>query len=281
LSEWLTVIILGVVEGITEFLPISSTGHLIVASALLNFRQELNVTFNIFIQIGAVVAVIAFYRVEILREIRSAPTDQRTRHFWLCLLIAFLPAAAIGFFMQDFITTHLYNPLVVAVSLIVGGIVMLGIERWRTANGHNAAGAANSTEEMKSITFRQALIVGVTQMIALVPGVSRSAASIIGGMASGMSRSAATEFSFFLAIPTLGGATVYELLHALDEIQPRDLALLIAGALVAGVVAWFVIRWLLRYVAQHSFAPFGYYRIFAGLLVLLLIAAGVITQGSR
>jgi undecaprenyl-diphosphatase len=265
LIEWVKVVILGIVEGITEFLPISSTGHLIVAAALLDFQGSVGGTFEIFIQSGAVVAVILFYRAEIFQQIRTVTSDSRVQRFWLGILVAFIPAAVIGFLLKDWVKEVLFSPAVVGVSLIVGGIIFLFIER-RPAQ-------VSTVNEAVEITLSQALIIGIAQTMALIPGVSRSGASIIGGRLGGMNRRAATQFSFYLAIPTLGGATVYDLLTSLDQINTNEMAMLIVGTIVSGIVAWFAIGWLLRFVTNNSFVAFGYYRIVAGIIILILVAA--------
>jgi undecaprenyl-diphosphatase len=266
------VIILGIIEGLTEFLPISSTGHLIVASTLLQF-DVLGGTFEIFIQLGAVIAIIIFYLQDILKQVRSVPSDRQTQHFWLCIIIAFIPAAAIGFLFSDAIDAFLFNPTVVGIALIVGGIVFLIVER-------RPAQSQPQTEEVTAVTLRQALAVGIIQTVALIPGVSRSGASIIGGMLFGMSRQAATTFSFYLAIPTLGAATIYSLLRNLDAVSSDNLFLLILGTVISGVVAWLSVAWLLRYISRNNFIAFGYYRIFAGALILLLVALGVFSPSN-
>lgn len=280
MSEWIKVIILGVVEGISEFLPISSTGHLIVASELLDFNHHLGATFEIFIQVGAVFAVLAFYADDLLLQVRQVRDNPAVRELWLSIIVAFVPFALLGVNTKDWIKDTLFSPLTVAISLVLGGLVMLWVE-WRRRDEPAVADAAGQKRALaESVTWRQALVIGVAQMFALIPGVSRSAASIIGGMAAGMSRTAATEFSFLLAIPVLGGATFYELMSVYDTIQPADLTFLIVGAVVSGVVAWVAIRWLLRYVAQNSFVLFARYRIIAGLVVLLLIVSGVLPVGA-
>jgi undecaprenyl-diphosphatase len=274
LSEWLKVIILGVVEGLTEFLPISSTGHLIVLSTLLDFHERLRVTFDICIQIGAVVAVLAFYHDDLLWQVRNLRRPG-VRRLWLGLVLAFIPFAAVGMLTREWIKHTLFSPAVVAVSLIVGGVILLLVESARRDAPPPKPDSKNATP----VTLRQAIVVGLAQLAALIPGVSRSAASIVGGMASGMSRTAATEFSFLLAIPTLGGATTVELLGSLSSIQPGDIAYLLVGSVISAVVAWVAVRWLLRYVSRHSFVPFGYYRIVAGVAILLLIFAQVLPGG--
>jgi undecaprenyl-diphosphatase len=271
MPELLKAIILGLIEGLTEFLPISSTGHLIVASALLNFLPHLRDTFDIFIQLGAVVAVVAFYFPEIVRQFRSVPTNRVTQRFWVSILIAFIPAAVVGVLLRHFIKDVLFSPGVVAVSLIVGGVIMILVDR-RPAKAASATDAdVQSLGEVKSITFGQALIVGIAQVVSLIPGVSRSAASIIGGMLAGLDRRSATQFSFFLAIPTLGAATIFDLVSSLKSVQSTDILYIAVGTLVSGIVAWLSIRWLLRYVAGHNFVAFGFYRILAGIVILILL----------
>ncbi|MEQ8675392.1 MAG: undecaprenyl-diphosphate phosphatase [Aggregatilineales bacterium] len=269
MAEWIKVVILGIVEGITEFLPISSTGHLIVGAAILDFKGSIDGTFEIFIQLGAIIAVIGFYRAEILTQVRTVQTDKNVQHFWLAIIIAAIPAAIFGLLLRDWITEVLFSPLVVAVSLIIGGIVFLIVERRPQVE-------TAETNDLMQITFRQALLVGVAQTLALIPGVSRSGASIIGGLYSGMDRQVATNFSFYLSIPVLGGATILSLLLSLNEISSDDLLNLIIGAIVSGIVAWFAIGWLLRYVAHNNFVVFGYYRIFAGVVIILLVMAKII-----
>ncbi|NDJ62744.1 MAG: undecaprenyl-diphosphate phosphatase [Chloroflexi bacterium] len=271
-SELIKAVILGIVEGITEFLPISSTGHLIVASALLDFQIGLEGTFEIFIQLGAVVAVVAFYRRDLFRQLRTVRADRGVQRLWLAIAVAFLPAAVIGLLLRDWIKAVLFSPVVVAITLIVGGVLLIVVER----RPGMQSGRLVTTEALDQIGWRQAVVIGFAQTLALVPGVSRSAASIIGGMFSGLSRQTATQFSFYLAIPTLGGATVVDLLLSLDEIGSDELVYLAVGTVVSAVVAWFAIGWLLRYVSNNNFIPFGYYRIAAGLIFLLLAAAAVI-----
>jgi undecaprenyl-diphosphatase len=271
LSEWLKVVILGIVEGITEFLPISSTGHLIVAAAVLDFQNSLNGTFEIFIQLGAVIAVLFYYRRDLFQQVRRLPTDRDTQRFWLMVLIGSIPAGFVGFLLRDWITEDVYRQLaVIAAALIIGGIVFLLVERRAQPD------SAMMTTNITQISLRQAIIIGITQMTALIPGVSRSGASIIGGMQAGLSRQAATQFSFYLAIPVLTGATLISLLDALNEITGTGMALLLAGTTVSALVAWLSISWLLRYVSRHTFVVFGYYRIVAGVLILLAIALNLL-----
>ncbi|MFN8419229.1 MAG: undecaprenyl-diphosphate phosphatase [Anaerolineae bacterium] len=265
ITALIKVIILGVVEGVTEFLPISSTGHLIVATRILQYPPEvIRDTFEIFIQFGAVIAVVVFYARELLQMAQKLPSDRNTQRFWLNLFVAFLPAAVIGFLFSDQIKAALFNPVVVAISLIVGGIIFLLIERGeRTPDAHN----------FDQLTIRHALTIGIAQVFALIPGVSRSGASIIGGMLSGLDRQVATKFSFYLAIPTLGIATLYDMFKSLRSgvVTGADLPIFGVGALVSFIVALIAIAWLLRFVANNSFRAFGIYRIVAGIIILALV----------
>jgi undecaprenyl-diphosphatase len=271
LNEWLKVIILGIVEGITEFLPISSTGHLIVTAALLDFQNSLNGTFEIFIQLGAVIAVLLYYRHDLFQQVRRLPSDRNTQRFWLAVLVGCMPAGLVGFLLRDWITGDVYKQLpVIAIALIIGGIVFLLVER------NPKAETEAVTTDIAHITLRQAIIIGIAQMTALIPGVSRSGASIIGGMQAGLSRQAATRFSFYLAIPVLAGATLVSLLDAINEINSAELALLVVGTAVSALVSWLSIGWLLRFVSRNTFVVFGYYRIATGAIILLMVAFHIV-----
>ena len=265
-NEWWQVLILGVVEGITEFLPISSTGHLLLASDLIGFEHSIGGTFEIFIQLGAVLAVVGYYARDLLGKVRAAPGDVSVRRFWLALLIAFLPAALVGLTLRDVIKDVLFeSPTLIAGALIVGGVILLLIERLPLQA---------RTSAIEEVSFKQALGIGIAQVFALIPGVSRSGASMVGGLSSGLDRVTATAFSFYLAIPTLGAATLIDLLGSMDQLSQADLGRLLLGMLVSFVVAWVCIGWLLRYVARNTFFTFGVYRILAGLVVLALVATG-------
>ncbi len=266
--ELLKVFLLGIVEGITEFLPISSTGHLIVASALLrpDFSVALEGTFEIFIQLGAVVAVVVYYRRDLIQQVLSVRSDEGTRRLWLALVISAIPAAVVGFLFRNAIKELLFNPVVVAISLIVGGVLFILIER------RLAAQPLPPATDVTAITPRQALMIGLVQTLSLVPGVSRAATSIFGGMLMGLDRQTATRYSFYLAIPILGGATIVDLLLSLDDFTSSDFIYLAIGAIVSGIVAFIAIGWLLRYIAHNSFVPFGYYRIAAGIIILVVFA---------
>jgi undecaprenyl-diphosphatase len=266
-------VILGIIEGITEFLPISSTGHLLVASAFFSFPQFLAATpdaqlrfrdtFDIFIQIGAVLAVLVYYGRSLIQQAQKLPSDRTVQRFWANLLIAFVPAAVIGLLALKRIEGALDKPIPIAMALILGGIVFLLVER-----GENKG----SVHDIYQVTTMQALGVGAAQVVSLIPGVSRSGASIVGGMLVGMDRLTATTFSFYLFIPTLGAATLYKLYQALrdKEVAAAQLPLFAVGAAVSFIVAYLSIVWLLRYVSTHSFRAFGVYRIVAGVVILAL-----------
>ena len=256
---WLKAVVLGIVEGATEFLPVSSTGHLIIAADWLRFPVAQRDTFEIFIQLGAILAVFWHYRADLLDLARRAPREAAAQGLIGKVLLAFLPAAVVGLLLHHWIEDNLFSVRAVAWALIVGGVVIWLIERRpRTA----------TVTRMESMRWRDALAVGIAQVASLYPGTSRAAATIVGGMLSGMSRPAATQFSFYLALPTLTAASLFSLLKALDQIT-ADAALALALGLVAAFVsALAVIRVFLAYVQTHDFRPFAYYRIAFGLLLL-------------
>jgi undecaprenyl-diphosphatase len=263
------VIIMGIVEGLTEFLPISSTGHLILAGSLLNFTGEKVKVFEIVIQAGAMLAVCWEYRHRIMDVIRNFSSDVAARRFVANLLVAFLPAVVLGLLFGKMIKAHLFAPVPVALAFIVGAFIILIVERRNRLNEDRLR--INSVDEM---TVIDAFKVGCAQCFALIPGTSRSGASIIGGMAFGLSRQAATEFSFFLAIPTLFGATIYSLYKERALLSVADLPMFGVGALAAFISAFFCVRWLLRYISTHDFMIFVWYRIVFGMLILISSATG-------
>jgi undecaprenyl-diphosphatase len=258
----LEALIMGVVEGLTEFLPISSTGHLIVAGRLLRFPEEIAATFEIFIQLGAILAVVVYFARDLLREVRAAPA---ARGLLLNLAVAFLPAALVGIALGDLIKAYLFNPVTVAFALIGGGVIMLIIEQ---------RPRRPAVREVLAARWPHALVVGLAQIASLWPGFSRSASTIIGGMLAGMDRPTALRFSFYLSIPTMVAATVFDFLRSLDEIHAEALPAFFIGTACAFLVALAVIKFLLGYVARHDFKPFGWYRIAAGLGLLGLAAIG-------
>ena len=263
------VIIMGIVEGLTEFLPISSTGHLILAGSLLNFTGEKVKLFEIVIQAGAMLAVCWEYRHRIINVIRNFSSDVAARRFVANLLVAFLPAVVLGLLFGKMIKAHLFAPVPVALAFIVGAFIILIVERRNRLNEDSLR--IHSVDEM---TMLDALKVGCAQCFALIPGTSRSGASIIGGMVFGLSRQAATEFSFFLAIPTLFGATIYSLYKERALLSVADLPMFGVGALAAFISAFFCVRWLLRYISTHDFMIFVWYRIVFGVLILISAATG-------
>ena len=258
------VIIMGIVEGLTEFLPISSTGHLILAGSLLNFTGEKVKVFEIVIQAGAMLAVCWEYRHRIIDVIRNFSSDAAARRFVANLLVAFLPAVVLGLMFGKLIKAHLFAPMPVALAFIIGAFIILIVERRNRLNEDRLR--IHTVDEM---TMLDAFKVGCAQCFALIPGTSRSGASIIGGMAFGLSRQAATEFSFFLAIPTLFGATIYSLYKERGLLSVADLPMFGVGALAAFISAFFCVRWLLRYISTHDFTIFVWYRIVFGIIVLL------------
>lgn len=268
-------VILGIVEGFTEFIPVSSTGHLIVVSELLG-PDASDPTFEIVIQLGAVLAVVWFYRADLVRRVATVRATPGGRVFWRNLAIASIPAVVVGLALGDWITSELFSPLVVAIALIAGGIVLWLVDDpsqslTPEATGSDSIGAEGP--DLDAISARQALLIGVVQTTALVPGVSRAGASIVGAMLVGLDRQTATAFSFYLAIPTLGGATVYALVKNFGTVAGRgELAPLAIGTAVSFVVATLVIGWLLRFVATNSFRVFAIYRIVAGAVILLVSA---------
>lgn len=263
------VIIMGIVEGLTEFLPISSTGHLILAGSLLNFTGEKVKLFEIVIQAGAMLAVCWEYRHRIIDVIRNFSSDAAARRFVANLLVAFLPAVVLGLLFGKMIKAHLFAPVPVALAFIVGAFIILIVERRNRLNEDSLR--IHSVDEM---TMLDAFKVGCAQCFALIPGTSRSGASIIGGMVFGLSRQAATEFSFFLAIPTLFGATIYSLYKERALLSVADLPMFGVGALAAFISAFFCVRWLLRYISTHDFMIFVWYRIVFGVLILISASTG-------
>ena len=250
MRDLVTAIILGVVEGLTEFLPISSTGHLILAADLLGATDERWTVFNLVIQTGAMLAVVWEYRARFFRI--DIPLYRN-------LIVAFIPAAVLGLAFGGLIKAHLFHAVPVAIAFIVGALIIFWVER---------GSRRSRVEDMRQMTWLDALKVGFAQCAALIPGTSRSGATIIGGMLFGLSRKAATEFSFFLAVPTLVAAGAYDLLKHRALFSAEHLAPLAAGLVVSFISAFIVIRWLIRYVATHDFKPFAWYRIAFGLVVL-------------
>ena len=273
--------VMGVVEGLTEFLPISSTGHLILAGALLGFEDEKAKVFDIAIQTGAILAVVIVYWHKIAGTMVALPTQRMARRFALNVLIAFLPAVVLGLLFGKFIKSHLFTPTVVASTFILGGFIILWVEGWgsrRKPDEHPNDRAR--IQNVESMTPKDAFKVGLVQCLAMVPGTSRSGATIIGGMLLGLSRKAATDFSFYLAIPTLIGAGAYSLYKERALLSMADLPVFLVGLLFSFLSAWVCVRWLLRYIASHSFVPFAWYRIAFGCVVLLTSWGGWVSWSA-
>jgi undecaprenyl-diphosphatase len=262
---WLVALLLGIVEGFTEYLPISSTGHLIIASRALGFRGEMANDFAIFIQFGAILAVLVLYRERLWGLLRDLPRDPQAQRLAGGVLVAFLPIAVLGLLAHRWITRVLFHPPVVAAALIAGGIAILIIERVRPSP---------RVHELESIGWRTMAGIGLIQCLALVPGVSRSGATILGGVCLGLDNKTATEFSFFVAIPILAGATLYDLTKAWPVLTHGQVMVFMFGMAVSAVVAGLVIAALLRFVQTHSFNAFAYYRIALGVIVLFFARQG-------
>jgi undecaprenyl-diphosphatase len=265
-------IIMGIVEGLTEFLPVSSTGHLIATDALIGFADSIggkavSDTFEIFIQLGAILAVVVYFARDLADLLRRALSDMAPRRFLLGVLIAFLPAALVGLLLGDTIKAYLFGPLSVAIMLIVGGVIMLFVEsRPRKA----------ATFALEDMGLGQALAIGLAQLAALVPGVSRSASTLIGGLYAGLDRPTALKFSFYLSIPTLGAATIYDVIKSRDLITATALPAFGIGLVVSFVVALLVVKFFLRYVSTRDLRPFAWYRIVAGWVLIALSLGGVL-----
>src|SRR6185437_12006380 len=264
-------LILGIVEGLTEFLPVSSTGHLIVAGSLLGYTGERAKVFEIVIQAGAILAVCWEFRVRLVRTVAGLAHDPTAQRFALNLIVAFVPAAVLGLLLGKAIKRYLFAPLPVALAFIVGAFVILWVEHWR-----RRVPSSVRIDDVDAMRWPDALKVGVAQAFALIPGTSRSGATIIGGMLFGLSRKAATEFSFFLAIPTLFAACAYEAVRNRRLLAAADLPAFGIGFAAAFVSAFLCVRWLLHYVSRHDFTPFAWYRIAFGAIILVTAYSGVV-----
>lgn len=255
-------ILLGLLEGLTEFIPVSSTGHLILAIDLLGFAMPPGKVFEIVIQLGAILAVCWLYRARLFGALIAAPRDPQKRNFLLSLVIAFIPSAVIGLLLHDFIKNVLFNPLVVAVMLVVGGVLILLIERIKPAPVHH---------NPEQFSLKLALKIGLAQAISVIPGTSRSGATIMGALLLGVDRKAAAEFSFFLAIPTMMAATAYDLYKNAHLLTGDGMAVMAVGFAVAFLAALLVVKAVVNFVGKHGFAWFAYYRIAIGSLMLILL----------
>ena len=269
IALWVKAAIMGIVEGLTEFLPVSSTGHLILAGSLLDFTGDKVKVFEIAIQTGAIFAVVLLYWPRLRDTVTSLTTSRQAQRFVTNVGVAFLPAVVLGLLFGKTIKAHLFTPVVVASTFILGGFIILWVERRKHPEVR-----IHSVDDMTPL---DALKVGLVQCLALVPGTSRSGATIIGGMLFGLSRKAATEFTFFLAIPTLIGAGAYSLFKERALLSMADVPLFGIGLLFSFISAWLCVRWLLRYVSTHTFEPFAWYRIVFGIGVLVTAWMGWVT----
>lgn len=262
MTDYFIAIFLGFIEGLTEFIPVSSTGHLVLLVEGLNFPAPPGKVFEVFIQIGAILAVMVLYRHKIFHTVAGLPKDPVAQKFATNILIASIPAIIIGFTLHGFIKSVLYDPIIIAAALILGGIFILVFEKH--------FGPPN-VDHVDNISIKQALLVGICQSIALIPGISRSGATIMGSLAVGLSRQAATEFSFFLAMPVMFGAVTYDLYKNWGALlaYPQK-GLMVAGLLAAFLTALVVVKTVVGFISRHGFAPFAWYRIALGLLVLVI-----------
>lgn len=263
MSGWWVPIILGVVEGLTEFLPVSSTGHLIVAGHLLGFTGDFAKTFEIAIQLGSILAVAVYFRGRLTGLARRLPTDRAAQSFVLAVGAAFLPAAVVGLLVHKAIKAHLFTPHTVALALIAGGIAILVIE---------ARKPKVAITTLESVSPRAALWVGLAQCLSLFPGVSRAGATIMGGLLVGMDRPTASQFSFFVALPTMFAATLYDAYRNRDLLFDQNLVWLAVGLVTAFLTAWIVIAWFLTFIQRHTFTVFAYYRILFGVVLLMVLS---------
>jgi len=266
---FIVALILGIVEGLTEFLPVSSTGHLIVAGSLLGYTGERAKVFEIVIQAGAILAVCWEYRARLIGVAAGLATRRDAQRFVVNLLLAFLPAAVLGLLFSKAIKAYLFAPVPVALAFVVGALIILWVERRQ-----RVAPSTVRIDSVDAIRWPDALKIGFAQALALIPGTSRSGATIIGGMLFGLSRPAATEFSFFLAIPTLFAACIYEFVRNRALLSAQDLDAFGVGFVAAFVSAFLCVRWLIRYVSRHDFVPFAWYRIAFGAVILLTAWSG-------
>lgn len=274
--DWLLAckaLILGVVEGLTEFLPVSSTGHLIVAGSLLNFTDDHAKTFDVVIQLGAILAVCWEFRRRIGSVVVGLPSRPDARRFTLNVIIATIPAVVLGLLFEKAIKAALFSPVPVAFALVAGGVVIL----WAEARQRTRGDVPARVQNVDDLSPLDALKVGLAQCFALIPGMSRSGSTIIGGMLFGLDRRVATEFSFFLAIPIIFGATAYELYKDWHLLSVDALGSFVLGFVAAFISAFACVRWLLRYIAAHDFTVFAWYRIAFGLLILLVGYSGALS----
>lgn len=266
MTDWFAAIILGLVEGLTEFIPVSSTGHLLLTQKLLGLTDPRWTSFVVLIQLGAILAVVALYFARLWKVLIGLPTDPKARHFAISVLIAFLPSVAAGLLLYDFITTVLFDSVtVICVSLIVGGIGLLVLERFAPTP---------TTDDAMTLSWKRSLGIGLFQCLSIVPGVSRSGATIAGGLTLGLDKRAAAEFSFFLAIPTMVAASTWDIVKSGAEIDWGFGEIIAIGFVVSFISGWIVVKAMVDFVARHGFAPFAWWRIVVGVIGLALVWAG-------
>lgn len=263
MNDFFSAIILGIIEGITEFLPISSTGHMIIVGQWLTLKQPFKELFEVVIQLGAILSVVLYFRDRLNPFSKNGEGNHKIEviNLWKKALVGVIPALFLGFFFGDLIQEYLFNPKTVAIALVIGGVALILIENRKREPRYN------TTDELP---IKNALLIGFIQCIAMVPGTSRSAATIIGGMLTGASRKTATEFSFFIAIPTMFAASGYSLLKSGFELTRNEWSSLAIGFIVAFIVAFFVVSKFIKYISKHDFKIFGYYRIVIGIIILLI-----------
>ncbi len=260
MSDILRAVILGIIEGITEFLPISSTGHLIIANQFISFKEEFTVMFDVVIQLGAILSVIFYFRKEIIPVSLNYKENERVFNIWFRAIVGVVPALFLGYLFGDFMEEKLFNPVVVSTMLVIGGIALILIDRGQRKVRF---------DDVATMDYKTVILIGFIQTLAMIPGTSRSAATIIGAMLLGANRKTAAEFSFYLAIPTMVAASGYSLLKHHAGLTGSDMAVLATGFVVSFIVALLVIAFLMNFIRRHTFQGFGYYRIILGIAILV------------
>jgi len=266
MADWLAAIILGLVEGLTEFIPVSSTGHLLLTQKLLGLEDPRWSSFIVLIQLGAILAVVALYFARLWKVLITLPTDPRSRHFAISILVAFLPSVLVGLFLYDFIKAVLFESVtIICIALIVGGFALLALERFAPQPREHDAMA---------LSWKRSVGVGLFQCISVIPGVSRSGATIAGALTLGLDKRAAAEFSFFLAIPTMVAASTYDIIKSGATIDWSFGEIIAIGFVVSFISGWIVVKAMVDFVARHGFAPFAWWRIVVGAIGLALVFTG-------
>ncbi len=261
-NAWLMAVLLGLIEGLTEFIPVSSTGHLILLIDILGFQGPPGKVFEIVIQLGAILAICWLYRLRLMEAVTAAPGEEEARRFLINIVIAFLPAAVIGALFHTQIKEILFDPLVVASMLVIGGVLIILIERFKPEP---------VLHDLNRLSYKRALAIGCCQTLAMIPGTSRSGATIMGALLLGLDRKTATEFSFFLAIPTMFGATVYDLYKNYHHLTWEGVELIAIGFITAFIAALLLVKWVVGFISRHGFIPFALYRIALGGLMLMYL----------